>query len=47
MRAGEYDEMMISLLPDPDSRWMLEDLPGRAESLGIPVTIVRPDTISV
>src|SRR6476469_9817127 len=47
VRTGEYDEIMISLLPDPDSRWMLEDLPGRAESLGIPITIVRPDTISV
>ena len=47
VREGEYDEIMISLLPDPDSRWMLEDLPGRAESLGIPITIVRPDTVSV
>jgi hypothetical protein len=43
---GEYDEIMISLLPDPSSRWMVEDLPRRAESLGIPVTIVRPDVAS-
>jgi hypothetical protein len=47
VRAGESDEIMISLLPDPDSRWMLDDLPGRAESLGIPITVVRPDTIPV
>lgn len=47
VRRGDYDEIMISLLPDPDSRWMIEDLPGRAESLGIPITIVRADTVSV
>ena len=45
VRKGEYDEIMISLLADPDSRWMLEDLPGRAESLGIPITIVRPSLV--
>jgi len=44
VRAGEYDEIIISLLPDPDSRWVLEDLPGRAESLGVPITIVQPET---
>jgi hypothetical protein len=44
VREGEYDEIMISLLPDPDSRWALEDLPGRAESLGVPITLVHPET---
>ena len=43
VRVGEYDEIMISLLPDPDSRWVLEDLTGRAESLGVPITVVQPE----
>jgi hypothetical protein len=47
VRKGEYDEIMISLLDDQNSRWMLEDLPGRAESLGIPITVVRPERVSV
>jgi hypothetical protein len=42
VREGDYDEVMISLLPDPESRWVLEDLPGRAESLGVPITVVQP-----
>jgi ABC-type sugar transport system substrate-binding protein len=46
VRAGRYDEIMISLLSDSDSRWALEDLPGRAEALGIPVTVVRADAVS-
>ena len=44
VREGEYDEILISLLPDPDSRWVLEDLPGRAASLGVPITIVHSET---
>jgi hypothetical protein len=47
VQQGEYDEIMISLLAESASRWMAEDLPGRAESLGVPITIVRPDTVSV
>ena len=43
VRDGEYDEIMISLLPDPDSRWILEDLRGRAESLGVPITVVQAE----
>jgi hypothetical protein len=46
VRSGAYDEIMISLLSDSDSRWALEDLPGRAEALGIPVTVVRADAVS-
>jgi hypothetical protein len=47
VRDGEYDEIIISLLPDPDSRWVLEDVHGRAESLGVPITIVQPEPAHV
>jgi hypothetical protein len=48
VRDGAYDEIMLSLLPDPDSPWMLEDIRGRAESLGVPITVVqaKPDHAS-
>jgi hypothetical protein len=42
VRKGDYDEIMLSLLADPDSRWMADDLPGRTESLGIPITVIQP-----
>jgi hypothetical protein len=47
VRGGDYDEIMISLLPGAASQWLHEDLPGRAESLGIPITIVQPDPVTV
>jgi hypothetical protein len=43
VRDGEYDEIIISLLAGPDSRWVSEDLHGRAESLGVPITIVQAE----
>ncbi len=43
MRTGDYDEIMISLLPEANSRWVLEDLPARAASLGIPIAVVQPE----
>lgn len=42
---GEYDEIMLSMLADPDSRWMADDLPGRTESLGIPITVIQADAV--
>ena len=47
VRKGDFDEIMLSMLADPDSRWMAEDLPGRTESLGIPITVIRADSLSV
>ena len=46
VRKGEFDEIMLSMLADPDSRWMADDLPGRTESLGIPITVIRADSVS-
>lgn len=47
VRKGEFDEIMLSMLADPDSRWLADDLPGRTESLGIPITVIRADSVSV
>jgi hypothetical protein len=42
VNKGDYDEIMLSLLADGDSSWMADDLPGRTESLGIPITVIQP-----
>ncbi len=43
LRAGGYDEVIVSTLGRRFSRWLHRDLPGRIRAMGFPVTVVAPD----
>jgi hypothetical protein len=43
LRAGHYDEVIVSTLSRRFSRWLHRDLPGRIRAMGFPVTVVAPD----
>ena len=40
LRAGGYDEVIVSTLSRRFSRWLHRDLPGRIRAMGFPVTVV-------
>jgi hypothetical protein len=43
--AGEYDEIIVSTVPEHLARWVHHDLPHRIEHLGMPVVVIphEPD----
>ncbi|MGH2984741.1 MAG: hypothetical protein ACRDK5_10905 [Solirubrobacterales bacterium] len=43
--AGDYDEVIISTLPNRVSRWISLDLPSKARALGLPLLHVEPDAV--
>lgn len=40
LREGEYDEILLSTLPEGGSSWQSERLPERVRALGVRVTVV-------
>ena len=42
VQTHDFDEILISTLPQRMSKWLRQDLPRRVERLGVPVTVVTP-----
>ena len=41
--TNAYDRIIISTLPNRESKWVRGDLPRRLESLGIPIEVIGPE----
>ena len=46
LQTGDYDEILLSTLPEGGSRWLRDDLPARVQALGTPVTVVVASPVS-
>ena len=46
LETGDYDEVLLSTLPEGGSRWLRDDLPARVQALGTPVTVVVASPVS-
>ena len=46
LRDGDYDEVLLSTLPEGGSRWLRDDLPARVRELGVNVTVVTAASVA-
>ena len=43
LRDGQFDEIIVSMLPKRTSKWLRRDVVRKIEGLGLPVTTVTPE----
>ena len=46
LREDEFDEVLISTLPEGGSQWLRDDLPARVRGLGVQVAVVSATPVA-